>query len=52
MGGGKSPHGQPLKGGGKIFWEFFRGGKIFFPLHVHDSCECMNEGKFSIYHKL
>ena len=32
MGGGKSPQGQPLKAGGKKFWEFLGGGKFFsFP---------------------
>ena len=41
MGGGKSPQGQPLKPGGKKFWEFFRGGEIFFPFHVLVACACM-----------
>ena len=42
MGGGKSPQGQPLKPGGKNFWEFFRGGgKNFFPFHVLVACACM-----------
>ena len=33
-----SSSGQGSKGGGIIFWKFFRGGKNFFPQLVHNCC--------------
>ena len=43
MGGGKNDCGQGSKGGGIKFWNFFRGGGIFFhnlSTTVVNVCQC------------
>ena len=44
-GGGKNGCGQGSKWGGKIFWKFFRGGKINFPRQFHSYRTGMTEAE-------